>query len=125
MNVKESLIQAEKASKDTTLLVDRSECIINYLRDQDVTVTSLEEALAAGKAEWEKILREMPQISNKISPMMRAHGGKIRNDIVAYEAHTKQYLEKAQMRITSLRHYATKSIQILTLLRLLMSSRLK
>jgi dynein heavy chain len=114
MNVKESLIKAQTAAKDTTLLVDRSECIISYLREQDVTLPGLERALADGKAEWEKILREMPQISNKISPMMRAHGGKIRNDIAAYETHVKGYLEKAQAAEYILYATgATKSIQIL------------
>ncbi len=96
MNVKESLIRAQNAAEETTLLVDRSECIISYLKEQDVTVTGLENSLAAGKAEWAKITREMPVILNKISPMMRAHGGKIRNDIVNYEAHVKKYLEQVQ-----------------------------
>ncbi len=48
---------------------------------------------------WEKILREAPHIQNKIAPMMRAHSSKIKSDIIAYEAHLKDYkatLSKAE-----------------------------
>ena len=96
MNVKEALIRVQKAAENTTLLVDRSECVISYLKEQEINVSAQESALATGKMEWEKISREMPQILNKINPMMRAHGGKIRNDIQSYEAHVKKYLVSCQ-----------------------------
>jgi len=47
--------------------------------------------LAGSKFLWEKILREAPHIQTKIAPMMRAHSSKIKSDIIAYEAHLKEY----------------------------------
>jgi dynein heavy chain len=91
MSVKEALLRAEDASVETTLLVDRSECIVNFLKEQDVVLPGLEDALSTGKTAWEKILREAPQILNKITPMMRSHSSKIRGDVAAYEAHVTNY----------------------------------
>ena len=93
MNVKEALLRAEAAATETNLLVDRCECILGYFREQDVLIPGLDDALANGKAAWERIVRDAPGIQNKISPMMRAHGGKIRTDIQAYEAHVTAYKE--------------------------------
>lgn len=93
MSVKETILKAESRATEISLLVDRAECIKNFLRDQDVTIPGLDDALSAGKIAWEKILREMPQILTKISPMMRSHAGKIRSDIVGYEAHVAKYQE--------------------------------
>eukprot|EP01032_Pedospumella_encystans_P015170 gene15170-17374_t len=99
MRIKESLMIIESKADATTLLVDRSECILNYLLEESIMISGLDEILAGSKFLWEKILREAPHIQNKIAPMMRAHSSKIKSDIIAYEAHLKDYkatLSKAE-----------------------------
>jgi hypothetical protein len=64
MSVKEALLEVEENSENITLLVDRSDCIIKFLNDQNVSIPGLEEALRVGRAAWEKILRESPQVTN-------------------------------------------------------------
>jgi hypothetical protein len=75
-------------------MLDRSLCIIEYLREQGTTVPGVEDSLQEGKVLWERILREGPQILAKVSPMMRAHSSKIRADIASYEQHCTAYKEE-------------------------------
>lgn len=114
MAVKEALLRVESHSAETTLLVDRSECVITFLREQGVVITGLEEALSAGKVAWEKILRDSPQIQNKISPMMRAHSGKVRADILAYEQHVSAF--KGELDKADFFHYKTGPVRAKDLL---------
>lgn len=96
MNVKEGLLKAESQAAEINLLVDRSECVAEFLSDQDVSIGGLDEALQVGKTLWDKILRESGQVLSKIAPIMRAHAGKIRGDIQSYEAHVLAYKEELQ-----------------------------
>ena len=59
------------------MLLDRSECVIQLLAEQEVVIGGLDEALQTGKILWDRIVRESAQILSKISPIMRAHAGKI------------------------------------------------
>jgi len=93
MNVKEAIMKAENKQAETNFLVDRCDCILKYLRDNDILISGVDDELQQGKLAWDRINREAPQVQQKISPMMRAHAGKIRNDIQGYEAHLKQYKE--------------------------------
>ena len=94
MNVKENLLLIESRQVELKLLVDRSEAIVQYLRESDVVIPNLDQMLLNGKMMLEKILREAPQIHNKISPMMRAHSSKIRADLQGYESHVVAYKEE-------------------------------
>ena len=94
VHVKENLLRMEEEASETSLLVDRCEAIIQYLKDQGVQVEGYEERLAIGKASWEKILREAPLVQTRISPIMRTHAAKIRADIQSYEAHVNAYKEE-------------------------------
>jgi dynein heavy chain len=96
MNVKEALLRADTQAKDINLLVDRAECVLAFMNEQEVPIPGLEEALAAGKSLWERIVRESNQVLSKIAPIMRAHAGKIRGDILSYEAHVLAYKEELQ-----------------------------
>jgi len=89
VHVKEHLLRMEEETNDTNLLVDRCEAIIQYLKDQGIPVDGYEDKLAIGRAAWEKILREAPQVQSRIAPIMRAHAAKIRADIQSYEAHVR------------------------------------
>ena len=114
MRIKESLMVVEAKADATTLLVDRSECILHYLVDQNIMINGMDEVLAASKFLWEKILREAPHIQNKIAPMMRAHSSKIKSDIGSYEAHLKEY--KAALGKADFYMYATGTRRALELL---------
>eukprot|EP01035_Chromulina_nebulosa_P019235 gene19235-25086_t len=94
MNVKEAISRAEGKQESTLLLIERSECILRYLKDIDRSMPALEEDLSTGKRVWDKIKREVGQISSKITPMMRGHVGKIRSDVQNYEARVKLYKEQ-------------------------------
>ena len=96
MNVKEALLRADTQAKDINLLVDRAECVLMFLNEQEVPISGSEDALASGKALWERIVRESNQVLSKIAPIMRAHAGKIRGDILSYEAHVLAYKEELQ-----------------------------
>ena len=52
MNVKEALLRADTQAKDINLLVDRAECVLAFLNEQEVTISGLEDALASGKTSW-------------------------------------------------------------------------
>ena len=86
MSIRENLLTVTKRQDEITLVVDRSECIVKYLKEQDIVVPNIGEILASSKVLWEKIMREAPQVQAKISPLMRQHSAKIRADISAYEA---------------------------------------
>ena len=94
VKVKENLIRMEDETAETNLLVVRCEAIIDFLNEQAVDLNRLDEHLGTGKLAWEKILREAPQVQAKISPMMRSHSSKIRNDIASYEKHVQGYKER-------------------------------
>lgn len=114
MRIKESLLLIESKGDDTSLLVDRSECILTYLTEENIVTGGMEDILTASKFLWEKILREAPQIQNKIAPMMRAHSSKIKTDIQAYEAHIKAY--KAQLAKAEFYSYGTGTARALSLI---------
>ena len=102
VHVKEHLLRMEEETNDTNLLVDRCEAIIQYLKDQGIPVDGYEDKLAIGRAAWEKILREAPQVQSRIAPIMRAHAAKIRADIQSYEAHVRAYrdeMEEAEFKL--------------------------
>eukprot|EP01038_Epipyxis_sp_PR26KG_P005447 gene5447-7540_t len=91
IRIKEALVVVESKAEQTNILADRSLCIIRYLAEENIVINGLEDQLNASKFLWEKILREAPQIQNKISPMMRSHANKIKSDIISYESHIKNY----------------------------------
>lgn len=91
MRIKEALMLIESKFEETNLLVDRCECIITYLTNENMILGSLEESLFNSKYLWEKVSREAPVIQNKIAPMMRAHNSKIKGDIQSYEEHVNAY----------------------------------
>ena len=70
MSIRENLLTVTKRQDEITLVVDRSECIVKYLKEQDIVVPNIGEILAASKVLWEKIMREAPQVQAKISPLM-------------------------------------------------------
>ncbi len=114
MKIKEALITIENKTEEITLKVDRSESLINYLLEENVVLGALEESLHQSKYLWEKILRESPQIQNKIAPMMRSHNSKIKSDIVSYEHQITSY--KSQLTKADFYLYATgyaRSIQLI------------
>ena len=114
MRTKEALLLIESKQVETSLIVDRSECVLKYLMDESIVIGGLEEALQTSKFLWEKLLREAPQIQNKITPMMRTHTTKIRNDISSYESHINAY--KAELAKAPYYLYATgteKSLELL------------
>lgn len=45
MRIKESLMIIEAKADATTLLVDRSECILNYLVEENIMVNGLDEVI--------------------------------------------------------------------------------
>lgn len=115
MKIKEALLLVESKTEETTLMVDRCECIINYLVENNILLGSLEESLHSSKYLWEKILREAPHIQNKIAPMMRSHNSKIKTDIQSYEAHIQAYkveLSKAEFYV-----YATGATRAIELIK--------
>ena len=114
MRIKEALLLIEGKGEDTSLLVDRSECTLNYLAEQHVVTEGLDDSLNASKFLWEKILREAPHIQNKIAPMMRAHSSKIKADIQSYEQHIIAY--KKELANTEFYKYATGTKKALELL---------
>jgi dynein heavy chain, axonemal len=114
MSIKEALIKLDTSAADISLLVDRSACVLKFLRDEDVVMPVVEEQLELGRQALEKITREAPQIAAKISPMMRGHSTKIRADIHGYETHLVSYrdqLLKAEFFL-----YRTGSVKALELL---------
>jgi dynein heavy chain len=94
MSIRENLLVVESKTSEINLIVDRSEAIVQYLKEKQVVIPNIDVILSTAKVLWEKILREAPQIQNKISPMMRSHASKIRGDIAAYEAHVTAYREE-------------------------------
>lgn len=114
MRVKESLLRVEAVADETTLLVERSECVLKYLVDENIMVGNLEEVLNASKFLWEKILREAPHIQTKIAPMMRTHSNKIKQDIQSYEHRIKAY--KVELSKAEYYTYATGTKKALELL---------
>lgn len=115
MKIKEALLLIESKAEATTLAVDRCECIINFLLEKNIVLGGLEENLHTSKYLWEKILREAPQIQNKISPMMRAHNSKIKNDIQGYEQHIQAY--KNELLKSEFYLYATGTTRALELIK--------
>lgn len=114
MRVKESLLIIESRTEETTLIADRSNCIIHYLMGENIMLDGLEESLNTSKFLWEKILREAPQIQNKIAPMMRVHSSKIKQDIQNYEARIKGYkLELTKAEFYFYKTGAVKAMQLI------------
>lgn len=94
MKIKESLLIIEANNVETSLMVDRSECVLKYLLEESIVIGGLEDALLASKSLWEKLVRESPQIQAKIAPMMRSHTSKIKQDIFKYETHITNYKDE-------------------------------
>lgn len=67
------------------ILLDRCECVIQFLAEQSVTIEGVDSMLHIGQKLWDRIQRESVQISSRISPIMRAHRGISLNiDIYTY-----------------------------------------
>ena len=58
MRTKEALLLIETKNVETSLMVDRSDCVLKYLMEESIVIGGLEEALQASKYLWEKLLRE-------------------------------------------------------------------
>eukprot|EP01033_Poteriospumella_lacustris_P003465 gene3469-2562_t len=114
MKIKEALMLIEAKLDEINLLVDRSECVIQFFQSENMLLDTLEESLYASKYLWEKVAREAPVIQTKIAPMMRSHNSKIKNDIQSYEARVNAY--KAELMKSDFYLYATgteKSIELI------------
>lgn len=105
MKIKEALLEIESQAEHITFLVDRAECVINYLLEENVVLGAHEESLHNSKYLWDKIHREAPHIQSKIAPMMRSHNSKIKGDILTYEAQIMAY--KNQLTKSEFYLYAT------------------
>jgi hypothetical protein len=62
MRIKESLMIFEEKEAEMSLLVDRSECLLGYLVDENITIGGTDEVLSQSRFLWEKIMREAPQV---------------------------------------------------------------
>ena len=69
MNVKEALLRADTQAKDINLLVDRAECVLAFLNEQEVTISGLEDALASGKSSWYEGYPDIPTADILIHPL--------------------------------------------------------
>lgn len=58
MRTKEALLLIDTKQVETSLMVDRSECVLKYLVEESIVIGGMEEALQASKILWEKLLRE-------------------------------------------------------------------
>ena len=94
MGIKEALLSVEKKADEINFSIDRADCIIRYLLEQEVAIAGLESSLQYTKDTWAKVIREGPQIQNKVTPMMRAHSQKIKEDIEGFEVHIRSYVDE-------------------------------
>jgi dynein heavy chain len=93
VTVKGRLQVVDKRSPEISLLIARCEALLRYLRIEGHNVDTLFTNLSGGTSAWEKIVREAPQIQNRIIPLMRAQLPKIRADVHAIEGRLQAYLK--------------------------------
>lgn len=93
VTVKGRLQVVDKKAPEMSLLIARSEALLRFIRTAGINVDLLSANLSEGTAAWEKIVREAPQIQNRIVPLMRAQLPKIRADILANEGRLQAYLK--------------------------------
>ena len=83
--VKESLNLVDEKREHIELLLDRTSCVLEYLKMQGVNISPLEVQMKNALGSWSDTLKEVPTVQVKIAPLIKQQGAKTKGDVSSYE----------------------------------------
>ena len=97
--VKESLNLVDEKREHIELLLDRTSCVLEYLKMQGVNIGPLEVQMKNALGSWSDTLKEVPTVQVKIAPLIKQQGAKTKGDVSSYEKGVAAYLEEVNAQI--------------------------
>jgi dynein heavy chain len=85
VGVSDAVAEVEPMREDMQLRIDRSEAVLEFLKERSTVVPGVDGVLQQGKEQWAKITHEKSRVLDELAPLMVANAGKIRADIFAFQ----------------------------------------
>eukprot|EP00952_Eustigmatos_sp_NYUAD-ZCMA_P007783 32796-Eustigmatos_ZCMA.PRE.1 len=72
--------------------MDRCREICEALKAMNIGVAGFEAQLQAAQQTWEQVLKELPNTVTRVTPLVKANGVRMKQEVQQYEEHLRAYV---------------------------------